>query len=69
MTNTLKPKPVKYVDYVIDEDGNVEIEANGFTDGACREATKAFEDALGVVKERKMKVLETAPKNTVKVGK
>lgn len=45
----------KFVEFVIDEDGNVEIEANGYTDGSCRQATLDYEKALGVVTSRKIK--------------
>lgn len=36
----------KTVTFIIDE-GKVEIEATGFTGGACDAATKAFEEVLG----------------------
>lgn len=39
----------------IDEDGNTKVEAHGYKDGACLEATKAFEEALGAVEDREMK--------------
>jgi len=49
------PANKKYVDIEIDPQGNVTIEAEGYTDGSCRAATEAIEDALGQVGERKMK--------------
>lgn len=36
----------KSVTFIIDK-GQVEIEATGFTGGACDAATKAFEEVLG----------------------
>lgn len=39
----------------IDEEGNVTIDAAGFTGGACRTATEALEEALGTVKNRELK--------------
>jgi hypothetical protein len=37
------------------ETGKVEMEAVGYTGTSCRDATKPFEDALGVVKDRTIK--------------
>ena len=34
---------------VIDPDGNTEIEVQGMSGRSCRDATKALEEALGVV--------------------
>lgn len=59
----------KYVDFVIGDDGNIEIEANGYTDGACRNATKDFEEALGTVANRKIKSRECEVKQNVQIGK
>ena len=38
----------KSVDLIIDQNGNVTIDAIGFTDGGCHEATKSLEAALGI---------------------
>lgn len=57
----------KYIDFVIDDDGSVEIEAVGFTDNTCREATKSFEE-LGKVNSRKMKTEKASSKNTIRAS-
>ncbi len=48
-----------------DKDGNVSIEAFGFSDGECKKATKEIEEAVGGVQSRKMK----DPHVEEKVGK
>ena len=50
-----------------DEEGNTEIEAIGYTDGACRKATKEIEEALGKVTKRKIKDPDCDVKQTVKI--
>lgn len=52
-------KPVelgsKYLEIVIDENGQTSVEAHGFNGVGCREATKGIEIALGGVRDRKDK--------------
>ena len=58
------------LEIVVDETGDVTIEAFNFVGGACKVATKAIEDALGTVDSRKMKndqFIGKATKN-IKVG-
>lgn len=53
----------KIVTFIIDG-GKVEIEATGFTGGACDAATKAFEEILGgnvSGKKRTQEFYKTAP--------
>lgn len=53
----------KSVTFIIDN-GKVEIEATGFTGGACDAATKAFEEVLGgnvAAKRRTQEYYKTAP--------
>jgi len=53
----------KSVTFIIDN-GKVEIEASGFTGGACDAATKAFEEVLGggvTGKKRKQEFHKVAP--------
>ncbi len=53
----------KEVTFII-ADGEVKIEASGFTGGACDAATKAFEEVLGgsvKTKARKAEFYKTAP--------
>lgn len=53
----------KTVTFVIG-DGDVTIEASGFTGGACEVATKAFEEVLGgnvTKKTRKAEAYKVAP--------
>lgn len=45
----------KQIEIVIGPDGKVEIEAVNFRGNSCAAATKAFEEALGVVGKRKRK--------------
>ncbi len=52
-------------------DGKVELEASGFTGGACEVASKAFEEALGGPisnKKRKAEYNKTATTTTVNAG-
>jgi hypothetical protein len=45
---------MKYIEVEITDDGEVKIEAKGFTDGACLAATKEIEEAIGkTVKDTK----------------
>ena len=43
------------IEVVIDEDGNASVEAFGYKNGECRDATRAIEKALGSVSARKEK--------------
>lgn len=45
----------KSIEIVFAENGDVKIEAVGFQGKGCEAATKAFEEALGVVTNRKKK--------------
>lgn len=45
----------KQVTVTVLPDGSVEIEGHGFVGPDCEKYLKVFEDALGVVKERKKK--------------
>ncbi len=45
----------KYIMLIIEEDGTPSVEAFGYTDGSCIEATKNIEKALGTAGERKIK--------------
>ncbi len=40
---------MKQIIVLIDPDGNTEIEVQGMTGRSCRDATKALEEALGIV--------------------
>ena len=40
---------MKQIIVLIDPDGNTEIEVEGMAGSGCKEATKALEEALGVV--------------------
>jgi len=50
----------KSIEIEFSDDGGVKIEAVGFQGQGCEKATKAFEEALGVVKTRKRKPEFTA---------
>lgn len=69
MANIKRPPPKKYVDYVIEDNGDVTLEAHGFEGGECRQATKDFEEALGIVTGREVKHERVEVKNKLKVGK
>jgi len=45
----------KYIDIIIDEDGNAEIDVVGVVGPDCLKLTKLIEDSLGVVTDRKLK--------------
>lgn len=45
----------KYVTVTITPEGDTKIEAHGFTDGRCRDATRDLETALGLVADRSPK--------------
>ena len=45
----------KYLEFTIDPQGAVTVEAHGYKDGTCRLATENFEKALGAVQSRKIK--------------
>lgn len=47
------PKPIIIVDHLGDE--GVKVEACHFTGGACTEATRFIENALGAVQQRELK--------------
>jgi hypothetical protein len=46
---------MKSVEVIVDARGVITIEATGFKGNACEKATKAIEDALGVVAKREKK--------------
>lgn len=46
---------MKFIEITIDADGEVEIEAHGYTGQTCRTATADIEAKLGGVKRRKQK--------------
>lgn len=52
----------KFIDVIVDDEGNVVIEANGFSGGACLKETEALERALGKVTKRTMKAEASAAK-------
>jgi len=45
----------QYTEVVIDPAGNVQVESHGYTDGACQNATRHMEQALGIVTDRRGK--------------
>lgn len=45
----------KQIEIIIGADGSVNIEAVNFKGSSCEQATKAFEEALGVIGTRKKK--------------
>jgi len=45
----------KSIEIVVATDGGIQIEAVGFNGKGCEAATKAIEEALGVVSSRKKK--------------
>lgn len=45
----------KTIEVVVDEVGNVKIEASGFSGGACLKETASIEEALGKVNKRTAK--------------
>lgn len=47
--------PKKTITITIDADGAVTVEAHGYNGHGCTEATKAVEEALGVVSNRTKK--------------
>lgn len=46
---------MKSIEVTISPTGEVAVEAVGFKGGACEAATKAIEEALGTVSDRKIK--------------
>ena len=46
---------MKQIEIEVSETGEVKIEAVGFKGNSCEQATKAFEKALGVVRDKKKK--------------
>jgi hypothetical protein len=46
---------MKFIEITIDADGEVEIEAHGYTGQTCRAATADIEAKLGGVKRRQQK--------------
>lgn len=56
----------KEIEITIDEQGGTSLEAFGFSDGACKAATKEIEEELGTIQKRKMKDHETDVKQKVK---
>jgi hypothetical protein len=62
---------VKQIIVEIDVDGLVKIEAVGFKGGSCEKATKALEEAMGVVGKRTKKpdyYVQQVGQNQVKNG-
>lgn len=57
----------KRIEIEIAEDGATTIEAVGYLGGECRLATEPFEQATGVVKERKIKSADCQAEEKVKV--
>jgi hypothetical protein len=47
----------KYIETTFTPTGESSVEAHGFKDGACRVATKEYEEALGVPVARDMKIV------------
>lgn len=45
----------KQLVFTIDKDGSTTVEAVGFEGGSCKDATKAFEKALGTTENVKKK--------------
>lgn len=45
----------KTINVDIDPKGNTKVDVEGYTDGSCRQATEALEEALGKVTSRKGK--------------
>jgi hypothetical protein len=46
----------KMIEFTFEDDGTVKIEASGFQGGSCEQATRPFEEALGVVRgQRQLK--------------
>jgi hypothetical protein len=46
---------MKHIEVDVSPQGDVKIEAHGFTGGACLAATKEIEEAIGKLDSRKMK--------------
>ena len=46
---------MKLIKVKVGPQGKIQVEAEGFTGGECLEATRAIEEALGLVKERELK--------------
>jgi fructose-specific phosphotransferase system component IIB len=57
----------KKIEITIDEEGDISIEAFGYTGGECRLATEPFENAAGVITDRKIKSDECLEKERIKV--
>ena len=55
----------KYLEFVIDEHGEVSVEAHGFIGRACMQASQDYEKALGLVGNRKEK---QEIKQQIKIG-
>lgn len=49
------PSQERLVEVYVDDDGNLVINAKGFTGRDCLKATRPFEEALGVIEQRTMK--------------
>jgi hypothetical protein len=56
----------KYLEFTIDEHGEVSVEAHGFTGRTCQIASQDYEKALGLVSNRKEK--QESVKLGVKIG-
>lgn len=46
--------------FVVNPDGDVEIEADGFSDASCLDATRPFREGIGEDEEPTMKMLQNA---------
>lgn len=59
---------MKEIIITVKPDGSTVIEAAGYTGRDCLKATKPFEDALGVITQRKLKpvMLQDSEENEVK---
>lgn len=67
MADKLKPPAelgAKYIEIVLDENGDPLVEVHGCTDAKdCQRATAGIERALGVVSDRKVTVGPTVKRN------
>lgn len=62
----MKPKLERYVDIIVDLDGNVTVEAFNFVGKSCEQETSFLLDAIGQVTSTRHK--PEYYKNTSKVG-
>jgi len=57
----------KFIEFTIGDGGQVAVEPQGFTDGTCHDATRPFEQVLGVVTSRKIKAAACAVKTDARL--